>query len=322
MVYYHQMQLNQHDSNHEKLWLEGKISSEEFLSNLSANNGHTPFSKSLERISGFDAPSNKSQNLVWAELEAKISSEAKVIPLYRKYWIGIAASFILAVGAFFILKQTLNSETVVETSFAQVQSVYLPDSSLVHLNADSKLSFSEKQWKETREVQLTGEAFFEVKKGSDFTVNTNQGDVKVLGTSFNVKVRNNILEVACKTGRVRVSNKLGTEKIELTPGWAVIVKDNDVKELTPLGLTYIDNWRAGEFDFESVMLSEVLNELQRQFDLKVEYDIEKIEDRPYTGFFNKNNLNEALQLVCNTMGLTFSIDGKTVSIKNKEFQNQ
>jgi ferric-dicitrate binding protein FerR (iron transport regulator) len=316
------MHLNQYDSNQEKLWLEGKISSEEFLSKLSASNDAPPFAKALERISGFDAPSNKSKNQIWAELETKISSEAKVIPLYRKYWIGIAASLILVVGAFFILKQNLNNETVIETSFAEVQSIYLPDSSLVHLNADSKLSFSEKEWNEIREVELEGEAFFEVKKGSDFTVNTNQGDVRVLGTSFNVKVRNTVLEVACKTGLVLVSNKLGTEKTELTPGWAVIVKDDNVKELTPLGLSYIDNWRAGEFDFESVMLSEVLSELQRQFDLKVEYDIEKIEDRPYTGFFNKNNLNEALQLVCNTMGLTFSIDGKTVSIKNKEFQNQ
>ncbi|PIQ46845.1 MAG: hypothetical protein COW03_18235 [Cytophagales bacterium CG12_big_fil_rev_8_21_14_0_65_40_12] len=316
------MQLNQDDINHEQLWLEGKISSEEFLSKLDTQDGKSPLVRSLALLSAFDVPSSKSKSQAWANLEAKITSETKVIPLYRKYWIGIAASFILAVGAFFVLNQTLNEKTVFETSFAQVQSVYLPDSSIAYLNADSKLSYSEKAWNETREVELIGEAFFEVRKGSDFIVNTDQGDVKVLGTSFNVKVRNTILEVACKTGLVRVSNRQSSENIDLSPGWAVIVKDDDVKEATPLGLSYIDNWRVGEFDFESVMLSEVLSELQRQFDLKVEYDIENIEDRPYTGFFNKNNLSEALQLVCNTMGLTFTIDGKTVTIKNKEFQNQ
>lgn len=316
------MQLNQDDINHEQLWLEGKISSEEFLSKLDTQDGKSPLVRSLALLSAFDVPSSKSKSQAWANLEAKITSETKVIPLYRKYWIGIAASFILAVGAFIVLNQTLNEKTVFETSFAQVQSVYLPDSSIAYLNADSKLSYSEKAWNETREVELIGEAFFEVRKGSDFIVNTDQGDVKVLGTSFNVKVRNTILEVACKTGLVRVSNRHSSENIDLSPGWAVIVKDDDVKEATPLGLSYIDNWRIGEFDFESVMLSEVLSELQRQFDLKVEYDIENIEDRPYTGFFNKNNLSEALQLVCNTMGLTFTIDGKTVTIKNKEFQNQ
>lgn len=316
------MQRNQDNINLEQLWLEGKISSEEFLSKLDTQDGKSPLVRSLALLSTFDVPSSKSKSQAWANLETKIASETKVIPLYRKYWIGIAASFILAVGAFFVLNQSLNEKTVFETSFAQVQSVYLPDSSIAYLNADSKLSYSEKAWNETREVELIGEAFFEVRKGSDFIVNTDQGDVKVLGTSFNVKVRNTILEVACKTGLVRVSNRQSSENIELSPGWAVIVKDDDVKEATPLGLSYIDNWRVGEFDFESVMLSEVLSELQRQFDLKVEYDIENIEDRPYTGFFNKNNLSEALQLVCNTMGLTFTIDGKTVTIKNKEFQNQ
>lgn len=322
-MYYLRMYLNQDDKNHEQLWLEGKISSEDFLANLDGLNADSPLMKSLDVISGFDAPSKRTNQQAWELLESKISAETKVIPLYRKYWVGIAASLILAIGAFFILKETTtNADTFVQTGLAQVQSVYLPDSSLVHLNSESELTFSEEDWNLNRKVKLNGEAFFEVKKGSDFIINTRLGDVKVLGTSFNVKVRNEILEVACKTGRVEVSNVLATQKTEITPGWAVKVKDNVIQETTPLALSYIDNWRVGEFDFESVMLSEVLDELKRQFNLTIIYDINDIEDRPYTGFFAKESLSEALQLICNTMGLTYQIEDKTVTIKNKNIQNQ
>jgi ferric-dicitrate binding protein FerR (iron transport regulator) len=316
------MHQNNYDKNYEQQRLEGEISSEEFLSNHDSKAKDSPLVESLVAISDFDAPSKRTKQQAWELLESTIASEAQVVPFHRKYRIGIAASIILAIGAFFFLKETGKNDIIIRTALAEVQSVYLPDSSVVHLNAESELTFSEEDWKLNRKVNLKGEAFFEVKKGSDFSVKTRLGTVKVLGTLFNVKVRNNILEVACKTGSVEVSNSLASQKAEITPGWAVKVKNDVIQEITPLGFSYIDNWRRGEFDFESVMLSEVLEELKRQFGLTVVYDIRDIEDRPYTGFFDKENLNEALQLICNTMGLSYKIEENTVTIKNKQVQNQ
>jgi transmembrane sensor len=316
------MHQSHYDKNYEQQWLEGGISSEEFLSNHDSQAKDSPLVKSLAIISSFDAPSKRTKQQAWELLESKIVTETQVIPLHRKYRIGIAASIIFAIGVFFLLKETGKNDIIIRTALAEVQSVYLPDSSVVHLNAETELAFSEKDWTLNRKVNLTGEAFFEVRKGSDFSVETRLGTVKVLGTSFNVKARNDILEVACKTGSVEVSNSLVTQKAEITSGWAVKVKNDVIQEITPLALSYIDNWRIGEFDFESVMLSEVLDELKRQFGLTVVYDIRDIEDRPYTGFFDKENLNEALQLICNTMGLSYEIEEKTVTIKNKQVQNQ
>ncbi|KYG72445.1 FecR family protein [Roseivirga echinicomitans] len=308
-------------NKYESQWLNGEISSEKFLQNANSGDSKSILVKSLSKTVCFDVPNKSTQQEAWANLEKKISEEKsqKVIPLYRSYWIGIAASLILAIGAFFIFKQSNVSanHSIVATSLAEVQTVYLPDSSVVYLNAGSKISFSESQWQEERTLELSGEAFFEVKKGSDFTVETRLGDVVVLGTSFNVKERNNILEVACKTGKVKVTVKPSGESQIITPGQVLATKDNGIKDVSSISLVYIDNWRTGDFDFESVMLTEVFEELERQYNVDLEFDMNDIQDRTYTGYFNNRNLTEALQLVCSPMGLNFQIEEKQVKIMNK-----
>ena len=318
------MYQNQNTNQHESQWLTGEISSEEFLQKAHSTDSESVLLKSLSKTVSFDVPNKRTKAQAWAELEKKISEEKsqKVIPLYRSYWVGIAASLILAIGAFFIFKQssTSTNQTIIATSLAEVQTVYLPDSSIVYLNAGSKISFSEGQWQQERTLELSGEAFFEVKKGSDFTVETRLGDVVVLGTSFNVKERNNILEVACKTGKVMVIIKPSGESQIITPGQILVTKNGEIKEVSPISLSYIDNWRTGDFDFESVMLTEVFEELERQYDVDLEFDLNDIKDRTYTGYFNNENLTEALQLVCSPMGLNFQIEEKQVKIMSRSVQ--
>lgn len=307
-------------TNLENLWLEGEISSEEFLLKTKGST-ETPFQKSLNSISQFSAPAAQTQEDIWKNLEKRIQEEVniKTIPMYRKYWVGIAASLIFAVGFFFISDQFRTNQITIETSVAEFQSVYLPDSSIVHMNAGSTISFSKRHWQNNRRVELSGEAFFEVKRGNDFVVETSLGNVAVLGTSFNVRVRE-FLEVACKTGKVRVTSPDGNDYEDITPGLGVLVKENDVLTPIEVNLSEVDTWRKGEFYFESMLFSEVLAELKRQFDIEVEFDTATIEDRPYTTYFNRGDLVGALQLVCKPLGLTFKIDGKKVFIKNNETQ--
>ncbi|WP_339700419.1 FecR domain-containing protein [uncultured Roseivirga sp.] len=318
------MHQNQNTNQHESKWLNGEISSEEFLQKAHLNVSDSLLLKSLSKTGGFDVPSNNTKAQAWAELEKKITAKKskKVVPLYRSYWVGIAASLILAIGAFFIFKQssTSTNQTIIATSLAEVQTVYLPDSSIVYLNAGSKISFSERQWQQERTLELSGEAFFEVKKGSDFTVETQLGNVAVLGTSFNVKERNNILEVTCKTGEVKVTIKPSGKFEIITPGSKLTAKEGQIEEVLTIPLSYIGNWRMGDFYFESILLKNVFEELERQYDIKFDVDANALQDRTYTGYFNNKNLNEALQLVCNPMGLTYKIEEKKVKIMSRNVQ--
>ena len=146
----------------------------------------------------------------------------------------------------------------------------LPDGSTVILNADSELSYTASDFDQAREVTLKGEAFFEVTPGSPFLVKGEQGSVEVLGTSFNAYFRNQQLEVSCFTGSVKVST--GESSHMLEPGQ--LTKSGESEPLSKpatFDQNKVASWRTGEFYFDQVPLSEVLQELQRQFDLEIVY---------------------------------------------------
>ncbi|MEM1136106.1 MAG: FecR domain-containing protein, partial [Bacteroidota bacterium] len=182
----------------------------------------------------------------------------------------IAASIMLLLG-FFWWWTTV--EQVYETGIQEQLVVDLPDGSKATLNSGSKISFSKNNWDTERKVLLNGEAFFEVKEGKKFTVQTQIGKVEVLGTSFNVLKRNQRFEVACFTGKVGVSNSFDVQEI-LLPGKKIIVMSDKV-QLDDFLPAEIVSWKRGVFEFDNVLLDEVLAELKRQygFEVKVQVDI-------------------------------------------------
>ncbi|MBK8054187.1 MAG: FecR domain-containing protein [Saprospiraceae bacterium] len=237
------------------------------------------------------------------------SSEATIKPLFgNKFKIIslLAAACMLLV---LVYRIGIHTETEVKTEYAQQLTESLPDGSSVILSPDSKISYNAKAWNKVRAIELEGTAFFEVKKGSTFTVNTSQGNVTVLGTSFSVTSRNKTFEVICKTGKVAVklNKKDGKESI-LLPGDMVVLKSDslafdDGSDERPNTVSWLD----GIYTFESQPLSEVVSELQRQFNVSVNIS-DGLSKLPYTGFFRKNDLNEALYSVTWPLGLTYTIE--------------
>lgn len=304
----------------EREWLEGKISREEARDRAGEVEDIVALLKSGETASEFDVKVYVPKAVAWEMLEEKILANKKprVITMPRRYWItGVAASFILAIGALFLLSQP--RQAVFDTATAESNTVNLPNGSAVYLNANSTISYSEKTWGEERLITLQGEAFFEVTKGKRFVVSTKFGSVEVLGTSFNVRVRNQRLEVSCKTGKVRVSSLDKSSSQIITPGLGVVAKAGVVGKPVELDVDQVDNWRSGDYDFESVLLTEVLEEFARQFEIELKYDktAPEIKDRIYNGYFSNKNLKEAIQLICHPMGLKYSIDESTITIHSQ-----
>lgn len=311
------MKGKEHHIMWEQEWLEGKISREKAMERAGEVEGTMALLKSLEAVSEFDVKSYVPKAVAWEMLEEKVlaGKKSKVITMPRRYWItGVAASFILAIGALFLLSQP--DQKVIDTATAESNTISLPNGSAVYLNARSSINYSEKTWKQERLVELEGEAFFEVTKGNRFIVSTDFGSVEVLGTSFNVRVRNQRLEVSCKTGKVRVSSPDNNSSQIIIPGQQVVAKAGIVYEPVEVGIDQVGNWRDGEYDFESILLTEVLEEFERQFDIELKYDETdpEIKDRVYNGYFSNTNLNEAIQLICSPMALAYKIDGRTVTI--------
>lgn len=252
---------------------------------------------------------------LWEAIDAATPQEARrTIPLPRRQWRfwAAAASIVLLLGiAWWLVQPATNAPLLVQTDRSEMMEHRLPDGSEVSINAVSSITYGTKDWQTNRTILLDGEAFFSVEKGQPFVVKTALGEVTVLGTSFNVEARTGIFRVNCYTGSVRVST-LNGDTIVLNPQEGVHLVNGQ------LMLKTVDNsndiaWQDRVHHFVDTRLTEVFNELERQYPITINYPA-AVGERTYTGFFKNENLEQALQAVCWPMNLSFTIDQQQVTI--------
>lgn len=176
----------------------------------------------------------------------------------------------------------------------------LPDGSEVAINAQSELSYRPLLWYVSRGVKMEGEILFKVKKGSDFTVKSSNGKVRVLGTTFNVISRDSRYEVACIEGRVEVSAKTGEaerKRVIISGGEGVELMENEGLMNIPADEVVSSiSWTQNSFYFTAVPLRDVLDEVARQYNVELRLDSE--EEMIYTGNFSgSTSLEEVLEIV-------------------------
>ena len=270
-------------------------------------------SKYREILDQWKVPEGKSVDQAWLDMQAKMAkaeTTPKMVAFSWKPLISVAAAAAIIVGLVLIWPQDeLKSFNCLA---GRTEMIALPDQSKATLNAGSTLTFSD-DWSGERSVELKGQAFFEVMKGSTFRVVTSTGVVEVLGTSFDVYSRDADFRVACRTGKVRVS--AGKQSVEIAPGFTAVWENNRLL-VGEFELADPD-WRNGEFIYHDAPLAQVLEELGRQFNVNM--DVPAIENRRYTGRFSNKNLDDALQLICAPMGLMYRIEnGNHVIIEESQ----
>jgi len=264
-----------------------------------------------------DNPSAEVEDKVWNKISSDINGEqstTREINPRRTTMIKMLSYGAVAAVALILLLMNIGNDfdTSVQTPFAKVENITLPDGSEVMINADSKLKYDTESWNENRLVSLEGEAFFSVKKGSKFTVKTNNGSVQVLGTSFNVYDRGGQFNVHCETGKVSV--KSGSNESILTPNQSVSVVNTEHKFSNNVSETENrSTWKKGIFVYKGAVIIDIVAELERQFDIKISMD-KSLMDVKYTGSFNKSKLETALTEVFYPLGLKFDINGKSIII--------
>lgn len=264
-----------------------------------------------------DIPSKSQIDKNWNNISSVINNESQKskgekLPL-QKIFIGIAAAILLIV---FINGIWGGNNNLTTTSKGELSSLVLPDNSVVELNADSEVRYDDEIWKKERKLTLKGEAFFNVKKGEKFSVSTNKVIVEVLGTSFNVYDRDKIVDVRCETGKVRVINKLNNDTIILHPGTGVKMVGINKLETYKFNINDKIIWKDGIVSFENQSLEFVFEELERQYNIKVNVD-KKILIKKYTGHFILGNLEKSLYSICWPMHLKYEIENNKVNIINK-----
>ncbi len=237
--------------------------------------------------------------------EASAVKETRTIWMQPIFRYAVAACVTaIAVTAYFLLQSPL---TEISTSPSQQEIVMLPDGSEVKMNGTSTLAFNEKTWAENRAVNISGEAFFQVKKGSSFVVNTDYGSVTVLGTSFNVKTRNQKLEVVCFTGKVNVASSNADR--DLLPGDGVRVEQGSVTNSWKKDADAAQpSWLNGLTIFKgTVPLKEAVDELVNVFGIEVlEFNV--ADTTQYSGAFPHVSAASAVDLVLAPLKIQYEFD--------------
>ena len=234
---------------------------------------------------------------------------ARIIPIR---WLAVAAVLIIgAIGARLWL-----APVTLTVPYGETASVQLSDGSMVELNSGSTIKYA-RSFGEERRVLLQGEAFFDVEKENrPFIVETFNGSVQVLGTTFNVKAWDDESKtvVALQSGSVQVAGLMNEDAPKLlNPGQTARIQNEEIllspteEGLVPASLA----WRSGDFSYSEEELSAVLHDIERRFDTVILMSSESMGSRK-TKYSRKNpgSASVVLEELCASLGLAFRTTGE------------
>jgi len=207
--------------------------------------------------------------------------------------------------------------TTVATPKAAEYHITLPDGSRVWLNAESSIKYKRVFDDEIREVQMTGEAYFEVSKNKHkpFYVRVNGVSIKVLGTKFNVSAYNpNEVKTSLLEGAVSVQSA-NKPVIQLIPGQEITVKlKESIVRDTETDISVA--WKDGYFSFQGEDIRSIMQKVAQWYDVEVDFE-EGIGSEKFEGTFSKKKkLSELLQSFETVSSLHFKTEGRRITVMN------
>ncbi len=248
----------------------------------------------------------------WLRLQKEMhrSDRKSIFPSLLK----VAASIALIISVALVIIQLTKSDQLTLVASDKTITQQLSDGSVVTLKAGGELKYADGFADELREITLEGEAFFEVTpdKERPFVVHTQSIDVRVLGTSFNVKAdESNTADVVVVDGLVSV--KYQDEEVKLNPGEraiAVLTSKRLSKQMN--GNPNFLSWKTMKFSFIDTPLQQVVNDLNNAFNSTIQID-ESILNCPVTVSFQGQSLDSILRVLEATLSLTLKEEsGKKV----------
>ncbi|MDR8391944.1 FecR domain-containing protein [Aliifodinibius sp. S!AR15-10] len=208
--------------------------------------------------------------------------------------------------------------------------VKFSDGTSVILNAASSLRFPKKFNGPKREVYLDGEAFFTVAHNSErpFIVHTQGGEVRVLGTEFNVRAwdEDSSMGVAVRQGKVSVeatpSNTGPQQKVILTRGqYSRIIKGEAPSPAQNIDVNKHLLWLNGGMHFDNAPFSQVVRHIERRFDVQVVVHNKNLFNISFTGEMQNANLEEVLKLISASMEIEYRKEGRKVEFRTAVNKN-
>ena len=244
-----------------------------------------------------------------------------------------AAALLLMVGGWWLNKKAATSPDKLPahqelamsktTRRGEMKFLLLPDGTKVWLNVASTLEFPPSFIGKTREVKLTGEAYFDVMHAADkpFLIRTGHVVTRVLGTAFNIKAYPGQADVvvSVQRGKVQVS-KDDQVMATLTKGQEVkVINAAEEATVSATSETNVAAWTNGRLIYESRTIGEIVSDLERTYNATIILQDSSISKEVYTTSFRRDiGVDDALAIICKAIDLTLSKENNTYLLSKKE----
>jgi len=286
---------------------------------------------------GFPESDQKELDAAYMRLQKRLGlpPEVKQKPrhLYPS-WLRVAAIWLLPVLLFsssvYMFKKTYETKqemlmvSMVEhfVPFGKRELVILPDSSKVWLNSGSMLVYPSQFMGNVREVYLSGEGYFEVKKQKEqsFIVNMHHLEVKVLGTRFNVRAYPELDDITTtlESGKVQLNLKDSSLSYVLSPNEQLIYHiEGKNAELRQVNSSDYSDWKNGGLLFDNYSFREILRVLEKSYGVKIHLYTSRYDENQLTVHFNKNESLENILMLLKELipGLNYQMKGKEILLE-------
>jgi ferric-dicitrate binding protein FerR (iron transport regulator) len=275
--------------------------------------------KTVFELSYFDTDSFEPDvDSAWAGLEEKLFSDnnSRHVKLNLKFFYRVAAIFVFATSFSFLAYFTLNNDnSEYATGANEVKEFNLADGSIIILNKNSSIEYSESFNDEIREVSLDGQAYFKVASDVNrpFIISGTSAVIKVLGTSFDFLSIDGYSNVNVSSGKVVfAANENFENKLVLSKDEQGKLEDDKFEKLSGLDESVIE-WRFEELNFKSTPMSEVVEVLSKHYDVRFKIN-KNIKDCLITSSFQGQELDSILETLEIIANITNTRKGNTISL--------
>jgi transmembrane sensor len=256
----------------------------------------------------------------WSKVKSKMDlpKEAKIVAFAPKkqvfftpFRIAASITLLLAAGLLAIFLSQKNTEIISLKTTNHTLEKILPDGSVVFLNSNTVLSYPTDFQQDTREIILTGEAFFKVQRDESkpFIIHANGSDIRVLGTSFNVKAYSKNVKVSVESGKVEFKHdKKQTLLVRGEEAEFEAEKDTIRRAATLDKNTFA--YKTKTLIFEDSSLEHIIKVLSENYQTKIILKNNNIKTCRLTTTFNNETLPNALNVIAETLNLKVTSEGE------------
>ena len=276
---------------------------------------------------------NKQEKVVYAEVPVQPGKKQAVLTLSSGLQVMLADTIVhvnekgMVISnlpnkelVYKIMNNTMKTETIYNTVTVPRGGEYklvLADGTTVWLNSDSHIRYPVTFSSNTRQVELEGEAYFEVTKDVEkpFIVRMNEYNVRVTGTQFNVRnYSNESLATTLVEGGVQIERRGKVD--ELRPGQQAVLENNEIR----IRVVNVDEqvaWRHGAFGFTQCRLENIMEELARWYDVDVFYMNQQVKDYHFSAWFKRSSsINEVISILEKTKRISLDLKGRILTVKD------